>query len=81
MIYWKRKSAQNTDTFGITKQPPHDNQQGTLPSRYEMGSRKPRPPIPSTPLSMQTTAMENENEDFGPLYECTDPLEDYTEMS
>ena len=78
VIYWKRKRARNTE---ITKQLPLDNQQGTLPSRYELGSRQPRIPIPDTPTIVQTTAMEREDEDSGPLYECPDPLEDYTEMS
>ena len=81
VIYWKKKLGRNADSFDIIKKPPLDNQQVTLPFRYEMGSRKTHPPIPSIPTFVQTTAMETENEDPEPLYERPDPMDDYTEMS
>ena len=75
-MYWKKKLTQSTNT--ANRLTSLKGEQGTLAPRYEMSSKKARPPIPHAPTAVQTTAKGTY--ECGPLYESTEPI-DYAEMS
>ena len=81
-MYWKKKPTQSTNTANAYKPTSLKTEQGTLAPRYEMSNKKPSRPIPSPPTAIQTTDMEKEADEneYGPLYEATEPL-DYDDMA
>ena len=80
-MYWKKKPPPNTSGINLKNQPPLDDEHDLPTSRYEMSNRKQLPFTSRTPASMKTTALDKEKDEDGPLYECTDPMEGYAEMS
>ena len=76
VVYWKKKLTQSTDTANTNNQkPPLKSELRTLAPHYQMSDLKVHPRIPYTTTALQTTAIDNETEEFEPVYESTEPID------
>ena len=80
-MYWKKKSFQSTSSINFRNHPSLENERGSLAYDYQMTNRKPLPSSSHTSASVKATPLDKEKDEDGPIYECTEPVDGYAEMS
>ena len=85
VMYWKKKKpsqSAESEASSIKFQPPQDNIDGSLASCYEMPNMKPPPSALCTAAAkMKSTALNGGKIEDGPVYELTDAVNCYAELS